>query len=65
LKVPKECLFLLLVELFLRAGKALGSEESKALGSAMYYGQRNASPPIKRLNTNFFQLILNAPDFVS
>jgi hypothetical protein len=40
--VPRQCPLVLLVEVRLREGKALGSEKGKALGSGLCYEQRKA-----------------------
>jgi hypothetical protein len=38
-RVSKECLLVLLVDVPLREGKALGSEESKVFGNGLCYEQ--------------------------
>jgi hypothetical protein len=40
LKVPRQCPIFLLVEVRLKEGKVLGSEEGKGLGSGVYCEQR-------------------------
>jgi hypothetical protein len=45
LKVPRQCPFVLLVEVCLRKGKALGSEEGKALGSGISYELKKEIEP--------------------
>jgi hypothetical protein len=40
LKVPRQCLLVLLVEICLKEGKALGSEEGKGLKCGLCYEQR-------------------------
>jgi hypothetical protein len=37
LKVPRQCSLVRLVEVHLRNGKALGSEEGKGLGSQLFF----------------------------
>lgn len=41
LKVPRQCHFVLLVEVQLREGKTLGSEARKGLGTGLCHEHRN------------------------